>query len=332
MSEALAVHPGALGMLMPLFLRVDAAARICDAGPTLRRLIGDAALGQPLGAVFHPVHPGVVAVAADLIGAVPLRLVLRGPAQTVFRGLAVPLGGPGAASGALINLSFGHRLVEALADHALSDTDFAPTDLAFELLYVLEANAALQAEAMKWSDRLRRARAQAMEQALTDPLTGLSNRRALDATLARMAVSDQPFGLIHIDLDHFKRINDTLGHAAGDAVLAEVGRRLRRAVRDHDTVARLGGDEFVVLLPGQRDRARVAQVAERILSDLARPLDLSGAGGGMAAAVSASLGVVVWDGEGGAAVEDLLVLADRALYRSKDAGRGRITYATPSAA
>lgn len=321
-AAAVAITPAALDRLLPLYARLDAGTVLRGLGPTLARLLGAGALGQRLDAVFGLTHPARVRTAADLCHTTPLRLVLHGPVATPFKGVAVPL----ADGGALLNLSFGYRLQDAVRDHRLSGSDFAPTDLANEYLYLVEANTAILSEARRASDRLRGARALALEQALTDPLTGLRNRRGLDRALARLAASGQPFGLIHIDLDHFKRINDTLGHAAGDRVLAEVAARLKRAVRDADGVARLGGDEFVVLLPGLRGRARAGRVARRLLRDLERPLPLLPP----AAPLSASLGVALWDGAGPAGAEALLLAADRALYRSKGTGRGRITVATPA--
>lgn len=314
-----AMPPAALDRLMPLHARVDSGAVLRGLGPTLARLLGGGALGQRLDAVFAMTHLARVTAAADLLRMTSLRLVLRGPVATPFKGVAVAL----ADGGALLNLSFSYRLQDAVRDHRLSASDFAPTDLANEYLYLVEANTAILAEARRASDRLRGARALALEQALTDPLTGLRNRRGLDRALAALAASGQPFGLIHIDLDHFKRINDTLGHAAGDRVLAEVAARLKHAVRDGDSVARLGGDEFVVLLPGLRDRTRARQVAQRILRGLQRPLALP------APPLSASLGVALWGGAGPAGAESLLLAADRALYRSKGTGRSRITFAPP---
>jgi diguanylate cyclase (GGDEF)-like protein len=317
----IALTDRALGLLMPLHLRIDPAARVTDAGPTLRKIAGPGLVGRHLSQVFQPLQPETVTSAADLLDAGALRLRLRGPAGTVFKGAAAALADRG---GALVNLSFSYGLREAVADHALSASDFAATDLAFELLYLAEANAAVMAEAKRASDRLRGARARAMEQALTDPLTGLRNRRGLDRTLERLTTEREVFGLIHVDLDHFKQVNDTLGHAAGDSVLVEVARRLRRAVRDDDSVARLGGDEFVVLLPGLRERAGIEAVARRLLSDLGQPHHLPGL---PPRPISASLGVALWCQEGPVSIDALLLAADRALYASKDAGRGRVTFA-----
>lgn len=321
--DPVACSSAALGRLLPLHARLDAGAVLRGLGPTLRKLTGAAALGQPLASVLIPVHPARVTAARDLLQDAPLRLVLRGSVPTPFKGVAVPL----ADGGVLVNLSFSYRLQEAVRDHRLSGSDFAPTDLANELLYLAEANAAILAAARRASDGLRGARAQALEQALTDPLTGLRNRRGLDRALDRLSRSGQPFGLIHIDLDHFKKINDTWGHPVGDQLLVEVAARLRQVVRDADAIARLGGDEFVVLLLGQSDPERVRAVAQRILQTLRQPVALPPP----SPAISASLGVAVCDGAAPARIDDLLMAADRALYRSKEAGRGRVTLASPSA-
>ena len=315
-----------LGGLMPMFLRLDDSGRLVDAGPTLRKLIGPEAIGRHLAEVFVLIRPKACIRAQDLTHGGPLRLNLRGPVPTGFKGIAMPLHG----GGVLMNLSFSYGLREAVRDHGLSDTDFAATDLAFELLFLAEANAAIIARARRFSEGLNKARAQALEQALTDPLTGLHNRRGLDRVVAHLQAEGRVFALIHVDLDHFKRINDTLGHAAGDLVLKTVARRLRGAVRDNDSVARIGGDEVVVLLSGMTDKSGVELVAKRIVNSLAEPVSAADDGGdrsGPVIDVSASLGVVVRDGGEPRAIEELLVLADQALYRSKDAGRGRFTFA-----
>src|SRR5690606_7745932 len=124
--------------------------------------------------------------------------------------------------------------------------------------------------------------------------------------------------VIYLDLDGFKNVNDSLGHAAGDQLLREVAVRLNGAVRGGDTVARLGGDEFAILIDQSQDPLReAAVVAERVLPALADPIER----GDQAVTVSASLGIAVGDGESTAA--SLLRDADVAMYRAKAAGRRR---------
>ena len=150
-----------------------------------------------------------------------LHVDLRGKGDT-FRGLAVPTGD----GGMLLNLSFGIRLIDAVRQHALTDADFAATDMAVEMLYLVEVKQAVMTELRRLNLRLQGAKATAEEQALTDTLTGLRNRRALDVSLPALIGQGVAFGLMHIDLDYFKQVNDTLGHAAGDQVLRRSGEGL----------------------------------------------------------------------------------------------------------
>jgi len=157
--------------------------------------------------------------------------------------------------------------------------------------------------------------------ATRDPLTGLANRALFAAdlkrALARAARDGGRLAVMLVDLDRFKEVNDTHGHAAGDALLVEVARRLEGAVREGDLVARLGGDEFAVLATGTAQDRGFAVLADRIVARLAEPLPL----GDRELAPGASLGLAVHPDEPGGP-EELLAAADRALYAVKAAGRG----------
>lgn len=163
-----------------------------------------------------------------------------------------------------------------------------------------------------------------------DALTGLSNRRALTENLERAlhrARRNQSLGaVLFLDLDHFKEVNDSLGHPAGDELLRQVSHRLQRVVREVDRVARLGGDEFVVLLeqlgPGV-DAAQLdaLRVGEKICEAIAKPFDLSG----RPARISTSVGVSLFP-QRLVDVDDLLREADTALYRAKAAGRNQVAF------
>lgn len=154
-----------------------------------------------------------------------------------------------------------------------------------------------------------------------DALTGLANRErlqeALEDSLRRMRRDERQVAVIALDLDGFKEINDTLGHAAGDLLLREVGQRLRGLMRGEDLVARLGGDEFVVVQAGLAAPADAATLAERILASLAEPFELDG----HRALIGCSAGIAVAPQDGEEA-EALLSHADAALYRAKAEGRG----------
>ncbi len=167
----------------------------------------------------------------------------------------------------------------------------------------------------------RRLEEEAQVIAQTDPLTGLANRRVLAdrlrLALARNRRSGFESAVLFLDLDRFKDVNDTQGHAAGDAVLVQFATRLRASVRASDTVARFGGDEFVVLLEDVRERHNVVRVAEKILDEARRPLRVDGA----EVVATTSIGIAYSDAV--SSDEDLLKRADRALYEAKGAGRDR---------
>ena len=164
---------------------------------------------------------------------------------------------------------------------------------------------------------------QLRHQALHDALTGLPNRvLALDRAeqmLARARRSGMPVAALYVDVDGFKQVNDSFGHAAGDELLRIVAQRLRSVVREGDTAARLGGDEFVVLLEGATLAAGAELVAERLLEVLRQPYDLSDLGS-RELLLTASIGIA--DGLRDNA-DDLLAEADVALYEAKAAGKNR---------
>ena len=155
-----------------------------------------------------------------------------------------------------------------------------------------------------------------------DPLTHLSNRtlfnQRLDQAITRADVLQDPVGLLVIDLDRFKDINDTLGHDAGDAVLRMVAERLKTSVRDPAAVARMGGDEFAILLPRVGDADEIAGIADRVIEVLARPVRY----GSLDLNCTVSVGGALLTNDGDAA-SGLLKQADMALYAAKAAGRNR---------
>jgi diguanylate cyclase (GGDEF)-like protein/PAS domain S-box-containing protein len=174
---------------------------------------------------------------------------------------------------------------------------------------------------------LAAANAQLAELAHRDPLTGLANRRLfaehLDVALARARRSELGLGVAWLDLNDFKRVNDKHGHAAGDTLLQDVGRRLRASVRESDLVSRLGGDEFLILLtdlPPADAVAVAATVIERATRSLAEPLVAAGA----ALRVTASVGISFYPGDATSATE-LLAHADTAMYQNKNAHSGTPT-------
>lgn len=181
---------------------------------------------------------------------------------------------------------------------------------------------ALSMIAYLWEHQIR-ARLEAelrAELALLDPLTGLPNRRYLTEQLARAVAAAKRHGneiaLLFLDLDDFKRVNDTAGHAAGDQVLAQVAQRLLSCLRHSDTLARISGDEFVILADRLNSSEQLASLAKRILAVFELPFIARG----LAFKLSVSIGISRYPAHGDA-VEDLLERADAAMYRAKEAGK-----------
>jgi len=166
---------------------------------------------------------------------------------------------------------------------------------------------------------------QLYRQAHFDPLTGLPNRVLFCSRLSaqlQSAATDMAHGaVLYIDLDHFKKINDTVGHAAGDQVLSIAAQRLRSCVKDVDTVARLGGDEFAVILRDVASAEAAEIIAQRIVQSLQQPVNLAGRDH----TVCASIGIALFPQDGDA-IDTLLRNADTAMYRAKDLGRGRAMF------
>ena len=167
------------------------------------------------------------------------------------------------------------------------------------------------------------ARSETLEPAaLTDALTGMQNRRYFDDALREYIEEfrriDKPIGLMILDLDHFKVVNDTHGHDVGDEVLKAVASCLRDMTRYHDVVARLGGEEFAVVAPNMNEE-RLVKFAERIRKAIA---SMAIPSGNVSLKVTTSVGLAVWDKRESAG--DFYRRADRLLYQAKRMGRNRI--------
>ncbi|MCA9689524.1 MAG: diguanylate cyclase, partial [Myxococcales bacterium] len=182
-------------------------------------------------------------------------------------------------------------------------------------------------------DIRERARSRMAQTGFYDPLTGVANRALFDDRLrhALLRAQREPgasVAVLFIDLDDFKAINDSLGHRAGDRVLAEVARRLVSCMRRADTVGRYGGDEFVVMLERLRGgRLQAERIARRILDRVGAPFEL----GERVLQVGASVGIALDEG-GSLAVDELLDRADRAMYQVKRAGKAGVSFVAEPAA
>lgn len=312
---------GALDGLMPMHLWVGGDGRILHAGPTLTKMAGKGDLaGLPLFEVItarRPAAVDTVTALAELAGQRIGLALVRAP-DLALRGTVAVL--PGGA-GLILDISLGLSFARAVAGFGLTLNDFSPCDQTIELLYLHEANTATMALSRHLTRRLETARAMAEAQALTDPLTGLANRRAMDAEIARvLADHSQEFGLMQIDLDLFKQVNDSFGHAAGDAVLVRVGQVLRQHLRLGDMAARVGGDEFIALIRDCAAPEDLGRIAARLIEAIEVPVIHRG----QSCRVSASIGIAtVRTYPERPSLERVLADADGALYAAKRAGRGR---------
>ncbi len=316
MADAIAQKTAAIEGLNEVALKLSASAGLAELIPAI--LEGALRLGNVGGAALSldepPVFPASLRRGLDDVQAATMQrpaqtALLEGrPAEEVIGGqiyLCLPLcSRAGRRRGVLCLLLTARReAVAAGRERALYETFVA-----------------LAAEALENARQYEEARGEA----LTDPLTGLANRRALDERLRleleRARRSRQPVSVLMVDIDHFKRINDRHGHAAGDAVLSRLATILRQEIRSIDLAARYGGEEFVVLLPATPAPAAYA-VAERIRRAVAR--EAFALPGGQMLRVQASIGIASFpddDPEGG----HLLERADEALYAAKGAGRNRV--------
>jgi len=316
-----------LDRICPMHAVLAPTGHIVQGGPTLAKVIAPRAVtGARFLELFELVRPARVQDMAGLLAleGARLRLRLREGPHHAFKGVLSPLELP-QGRGALANLSFGLSVIEAVRDFGLTGADFAATDLTTEMLYMLEAKSAAMEESRKLNLRLEGARIAAQEQAFTDTLTGLKNRRSLDHIMGRMAQGDEDFALMHLDLDYFKQVNDTHGHAAGDHVLQVVARRMLSLVRPGDVIARVGGDEFILLFAGFGGRDHLADLSRRLIAKLEEPIEQEGATFRISASIGATL-VCLYQLRD---LDSMMADCDRALYAAKKAGRGRYRIHSP---
>lgn len=306
-----------LDTLCPMFTVLDKDGRIQKVGPTLQKLRPN----QPMVdhcflEIFQLVRPRNITNLPALmaIAGTKLHLKFHDEPQTALKGLVAPLPD---GTGAVINLSFGISILDAVRDYSLTSADFSGTDLAIELLYLVEAKSAAMEASRSLNLRLQGAMLAAEEQAYTDTLTGLKNRRAMDHILEHLISTKSTFALMHLDLDFFKSVNDKLGHAAGDHVLCEAARIMLDETRSGDAVARVGGDEFVLIIRNLSNKERLERIANRLIGRLQAPMSFEGD----ACVISASIGTALTSQFLSPKPAEILHAADLALYEAKRSGR-----------
>ena len=176
-------------------------------------------------------------------------------------------------------------------------------------------------ELRKEIEERRRAEEEVRFRAYHDSLTGLANRELFSLRLSEAIKTHDQVAVFFMDLDGFKRVNDTLGHDTGDLLLQEVARRLSLEVKEKNTVARMGGDEFTIVIPSPSSRAALETAAGKILKKISFPVSIAGS----EISVTASIGISLFPGDG-VTVQDLMKHADIAMYAAKGQGRNRYCF------
>lgn len=302
---------GENGRILLVEDRPGSAERFVEA---LRQLHDVEVEPKPQEALFHAAEGAydMVAVSLNLADFDALRLCSQLRSLERTRSLPILL---------IADLDERARILRGL-DLGVNDYIVRPIDRN-ELI----ARVRTQLRRKRYADSLHFNVLAAIELAVVDPLTGLNNRRYLETHLASLldqsAHNGRPLALMILDIDHFKFVNDTYGHEAGDEVLKSFAQRIKHVVRGADLVCRLGGEEFVIVMP-ETPLALATKVAERTLAAIqSEPFPIDKAG--VAIAVTTSIGLAERGGDANA--DALLRRADKALYESKSAGRNRITAA-----
>ena len=310
-----------LNRFMPMYILFDNDWRVRRFGSTMGKLgMCENSIGCYFLDIFDVLRPRRFIQDTKILTEHDGKITARMKASSVgkLKGFARVLPGN---QGILVNFSLGAGMVNAVDNEGLIARDFAPTDASIDLLYLIEVQQALLGEARKSTIQMHTDRSSAMAKADTDVLTGLSNRRGMEAFVGRIMGRKTfvPFAFIMIDLDFFKAVNDTFGHAAGDAVLAEVAKRLTQLTRRGDLVARTGGDEFNLILPNFTDSDAALELSKRIIRDLSKDILFESA----VCTIGASIGTTVVLHK--TDFVDLSEMVDKGLYESKQKGRGTVT-------
>lgn len=312
--------PDLLTLLRPLHVWVAKSGQIWQAGGSIAKLAAGDLRGRRFLETFEilrPAHPASMRDLRDLSGLV-VKLRLREEPDIGLRGMVID----DQDDGVIVDLSFGIAVVDAVGRFGLTARDFAASDLAIELLFLHEAKSSAMAASFSLNSRLDGARLAAETRALTDGLTGLHNRRALESTLNRLGYSETDYALLHIDLDHFKQVNDTMGHSVGDSVLRHVASLMRSRTRKDDVLIRTGGDEFVILCPGLTDTTRLRDLSQSLITDISAPLKAAG----HEVRIGASIGIAISSDARNLSPGALIDCADVALYTAKRSGRGQYAF------
>ncbi len=332
--DGMALSGDGLDALVPMHLLVAPGGTILRAGPAMAKVLPDVPLaGASLFDAVKLIKPRKLAAERTLAGSGTQRVqvVIDTNGKPVrLSGLLLPIVvGARHERAYLVALTPGPALPRLMEQFGFTNADVSGADGSSDLVFLVNAQQQLIRDAQDMSARLLAAKHEAEKLSRSDMLTGLPNRRALETHLVRLlsrpAAERRRVALMHLDLDRFKAVNDTLGHAAGDLVLESAARVLGEVIGESGFCARVGGDEFVVVIDAAPDDAAVAELARRICAGLRQPVQYRK----QLAEVGASVGIAIVEPEAEIRAERVILDADLALYEVKRQGRGHARFCTP---
>ncbi|MEM9707537.1 MAG: EAL domain-containing protein [Pseudomonadota bacterium] len=326
---AITVSHQILARLLPFHLLLDPAGLVLAAGPSLAKLVEPSPLiGAPVFDVLRVVRPQRFDASKGfqtLFGkrlSVEIRALGDAKSSLIF-GIALELD-HGGSPHIFLALTPSVNARTFIEEHGLKISDFGPADGSADIAPLLAMQEDMLEDGKKKSLRLEMARDAAERLANHDALTGLPNRRALMEYLNEI-LSQNAVTVLHLDLDKFKEINDSLGHAAGDAALKHTASAMVKTLGREALCARLGGDEFVGVLNGQWPASQLHALADRLIAEIMEPFAWSGE----FLTVGASVGIASARPEAEMNADKILHHADLALYEVKRLRRGKALICTP---
>lgn len=329
-SDIIRLDAQALDDLVPFALVVKNDGAIVHAGRSIKKILAKPTLESVnFFDTFSIAAPRILKDIRDLSKACNIRVSLsahRVGATKPFTLRATIARCHKDSSTFFVLTTLGVKLPEIVEELELFDRDFAHADSSVDLLYFLSTQGQLLKDAHELAERLRAAKDRAENLAQTDALTNLPNRRGLtDYTTNLMhkpTVKNSNWYLLHVDLDRFKQVNDTHGHAAGDTVLCNVATLLKDIAGPEDIVARVGGDEFIWIAKSYKSNAQIASSASALIKLISVPHRI----GKQLIQIGSSIGITRIDPQAGKSLDSLLLEADLALYAAKNSGRGQTQF------
>lgn len=321
-QDQISIKRDTLNALFPMHVILDQDGTIRDVGPTLEKILRRDVRGHKLFDVFDIKKPRSINDIKGLRAACGRKIVMSATLEqgemVDFRSLATAIGHDGEEL--LIDFTFSADFVDLVQSLDLSSTDFKPNDFSLDMVYTIETQRTLVEDSNKLTMALEESRKEAEDAANIDVLTGIANRRSLYQALATKLGDDSDAiegFLLHIDLDKFKSINDSFGHAAGDHVLQHTAAVLKGLAESGEIAARIGGDEFAMVVSGERSRAETLSLANKIQVKVMAPIEFED----HVFRVGVSIGIVSLRDRKISAPDKLFTCSDIALYEAKRSNR-----------